>query len=255
MEETVENNAISADATQLQKMKEKLQKLEKNNESLNAIINHADIKRTMPNISKRQEIQIKAMQAMQCPVVLQPVWEEEEVRESYKALKKEHQRLLREYLENGFDAVKAYKTVYKKDDRNRPHIILRNVHINSILKHFNNTCESDRLLISKKYREGMDADRPIFAEQKTETGERLIIDYIADHKIRIDASEKLAKLNGMIIDKSDHKENKNLNVLINPQVAGDLNQFLVASGQTPIIPARREPDNSIGGGGMKVEDD
>ena len=55
---------------------------------------------------------------------------------------------------------------------------------------------TDLLLIKKTYKNGLDANKPVFKD-----GEMVM--EVEDHPVRINAAEKLAKLNGELIEKQE----------------------------------------------------
>ncbi|MGN7614400.1 terminase small subunit [Magnetococcales bacterium HHB-1] len=138
---------------------------------------------------------------MKTPKELEFIWDPK-IKEAWDAMKPKQQAFFVKWLNNGFNATQAYWDTYDKTANANSagacgSRILRSANIQKIARKLAEEKGTDLMRIKKVYNDAMQASTPIFAD-----GEKVMD--IEDHKIRITAAEKLARLNGELVDKIDN---------------------------------------------------
>ncbi len=133
------------------------------------------------------------------PEELEPVWDDQ-TQEAWNSLNPKQQDFFIRWLNNGYNATQAYWDTYDSVEKEKTagaagSRMLGNVNIQLICSKLNSNNASELSMIKKVYQDAMKADTPIFAD-----GDKVMD--IEDHKTRISAAEKLAKLNGELVDKA-----------------------------------------------------
>ena len=140
------------------------------------------------------------------PEGLDGLWDDD-TEKAWKAMNPKHQSFLQEYLTNGNVGSDAYRKAY--DSLSNPNVVstcasqlLRTPNIAIFLDRLADSNKADLVYAKIKLRAAMEAFKPVYG--KDSEGQPEKIEDIPDHKIIIDATDKLMKLNGEYIEKIEH---------------------------------------------------
>ena len=197
-------------------------------------------------------IKNKARLKKLAPEELESVWDIETA-ECWSNLNPKQQDFFIAWLNNGYNASEAHRAVYDKLASNPVAAAcgsrrLSSANIQAIARKLSENKGTELLLVKKAYIDALGAETPIFGD-----GEKIMD--LEDHKTRISAAEKLAKLNGELVEKSERKIEGSLEV--NQAQVNDMNLYLEKIGQPPIIPQQstEQPQNRQNTPDIEEEDD
>lgn len=141
------------------------------------------------------------------PSGLDGLWDSE-TETAWRKLNPKQQKFLQAYLTNGNVGSEAYRTAYECLSNDSTVAVmasnlLRTVNIVPFLDRLADSNKEDLVYAKKKLRAAMEAFKPIYG--KDSEGQPEKIEDVPDHKIIIEATNSLMKLNGEYIEKHEVK--------------------------------------------------
>ena len=138
------------------------------------------------------------------PEELKDLWEDD-CQKAWDLLNAKQRKFFLNWINCNFNGSEAYRQTYNKLASNTVAAVcasqaLINPNIQILCGKLAQSQKSDLLLIRRVYKDAAEAIKPIFGKDLDGQPEK--IEDLPDHKIRIDAAEKLAKLNGELVEKS-----------------------------------------------------